>query len=131
MDGTQQHLPNIDTDQLYTQIGLGQSISNEPWNDTIGGCISDTFVVCVDEEILFSLALTNICTFFLMDHQSYEQINGEYYINDEVIKGSISTIVFFINGEFIGEAIVAWPLEGDLCLIINDVVLKKKNNAKH
>ena len=57
MDGTQLHLPNTDTDQFYTQIGLGQSISNEPWNDTIEGCISDTFVVSVDEEILFSLVL--------------------------------------------------------------------------
>lgn len=69
MDGTQQHLLNTDTNQFYTQIGC-----NELWSDTIEGCISDTFVVRVDE---------------------------------------------------------AWPLEGDLCLIINDVVLKKNDNAKH
>lgn len=131
MDGTQQHLPSTDTNRFYTQIGLDRLISDELWSDTIEGCISDTFEVRVDEEILFSLALTSGCTFFLIDYQSYEQINGEYSITDEVIKGSISTIVFFINGQFIGEAIVAWPLEGDLCLIINDVVLKKKDNSKH
>lgn len=131
MDGTQQHLPNTDTNQFYTQIGLVQLISNELWKDTIEGCISDTFLVRVDEEILFSLALTNSCTFFLVDYQNYEQINGEYSITDKVIKGSMSTIDFYINGEFIGQAIVAWPLEGDLCLIINNVVLKKKDNAKY
>jgi hypothetical protein len=110
---------------------LGQLIGDELWSDTIEGCISDTFWVRVDEDILFSLTLTNSCEFFLIDYQSYEQINGEYSITDKVIKGSVCTIVFFINGEFIGEAIVAWPLEGDLCLIINDVVLRKRNKAKY
>ena len=135
MDGTQQHLPNIDINQFNIQIGeypsFGYLSDDELWKDNVGNCISDTFVVNISEETLYSLTLTENCKFFLMDYHSYEQIHGGYSISDEIVRGGVSTISFFINDETIGEAVVAWPLEDNLCLIINGVVFRKKDGTKH
>lgn len=134
MDGTQRHRPNTGINQ-FDQIDEYPSfvyLSNDVvWNDFAEGCISDTFVVSVNEEIMFSLTLTTDCEFFLMDYQSQEKINGGYSISDEIVKGGVSTISFFIDDETLGEAAAAWPLEDDLCLVINGVVFKKKNSTKH
>ena len=133
-DGTQLHLLNTDINSFDASCDdyplFGDQIIDGKWNSVIQSCISDTFVVCVNEDVLFSLTLTAECEFHLIDYQNNEQINGGYSISDEIIKGSVSTIVFLIDGESIGEAVVAWPLEDDLCLIINGVVFKKKKNVK-
>lgn len=131
MDGIQLHHPNTGINKHFTSVGENSSFEylshEETWIDTVGRCISDTFVVSINKEIVFSLTLTTNCDFFLTDYQSNERIYGRYIIFDEIIKGSMSTIVFFIDGESIGEAVLAWPLEDDLCLIINGVVFRKKN----
>ena len=130
MDGMQLLQPNIGINQFDTAIGTyplsGDLTSEEVWDESIEGCISDTFVVSVDEEIVFSLTLTESCKFFFVDYQSKEQINGGYSILNTVTKGGMSTIDFFINDGFVGEAIIAWPVEDGLCLIIDGIVLRKK-----
>lgn len=131
MDGTQPHQPNIGINLPYTSVSKHPSFEDfsreETWSGIDDRCISDTFVVSLNEEILFSLSLTTDCEFFLTDHQSNEQINGGYSILNKITIGSVSTIIFFIDGEFIGEAVVAWPLEDNLCLIINGIVFRKQN----
>jgi hypothetical protein len=134
MDGTQLHQQNTGinhfNNSVSTHPSIDSTIQEDFWKGVVEGCISDTFWVCVNEEIEFSLILTSNCDFFLTDYQNNEKIYGGYSITDEINKGRMSTIVFYIDGETIGEALVAWPLEGDLCLIINGVVLKRKGNIK-
>lgn len=131
MDGIRPHQPNTDINQPFTSVSeqppFESRLGKELWNDTNDRCISDTFVVNLNTETLFSLSLTTSCEFFLTDHQSNEQINGGYSILDEITTGSVSTIIFFIDGESIGEAVLAWPLEDNLCLIINGVIFRKQN----
>lgn len=133
--GTPQHQLNTGINRFYTPFynhsSFGNSTKEDAWNCIVEGCLSDTFAVFVDKEILFSLILTIDCEFLLLDYQSHEQIYGGYSISDKIIKGSVSTIDFFIEDEPIGEATIAWPLEDDLCLIINGVVFRKMNKTKN
>ena len=129
------HQLNIGINHSYTSVSNHPSFESdfreETWKSPIDRCISDTFVVSLNEDILFSLSLTRDCIFFLTDYQSNEQVNGGYSILDEITIGSLSTIVFFIDGMSIGEAVLVWPLEEDLHLIINGVVFNKKEKSKH
>lgn len=134
MDGTQLHHQNTGINHFTSSVSIHPSIDSTIlegfWEGVIEGCISDTFWLCVNEKIEFSLILTSNCDFFLTDYQTNEKIYGGYSITDTINKGGISTIVFYIDGESIGEAVVAWPLEGDLCLVINGVVLNRKGRIK-
>lgn len=122
MAGMQQHPQNT---------GISDTSQEKTCDSCLKECFSGIFVVRVDEEVLFSLTLTTQCEFFLIDYQSYEQINGGYSITDKITKGSISTIVFSIEGEPFGEGIIAWPLENDLCIVINGVAFRKIDKTKH
>lgn len=132
-DGIQQHLQNTGINGFNPLIveypSFGDTIKSKTYNGILEPCISDTFVVYINEDILFSLTLTEDCKFILIDHQSNEQINGGYSILGKIIKGSMSTIIFSIDGESREEAILAWPVEDDLCLIIDGVTFRKKDKT--
>ena len=77
-----------------------------------------------------SILIICIVSLFLIIGQISASDTDSMEITDTINKGGISTIVFYIDGESIGEAVVAWPLEGDLCLVINGVVLNRKGRIK-
>ena len=93
-----------------------------------GNCISGNFVAREDGHIIGSLLLRSDCTFRMVERDGYDvtTTDGTYSIDDNISRGQMTSINFYVNGRSQGSATLAWPEEEGLCIFINGYIFRKE-----
>lgn len=120
---------------VFVVIGINSfaaQISDNSQSPTItnskGNCISGNFVAREDGHIIGSLLLRSDCTFRMVERDGYDvtTTDGTYSIDDNISRGEMTSINFYVNGRSQGSATLAWPEEEGMCILINGFIFRKE-----
>lgn len=93
-----------------------------------GGYFSGVFKA-TDDDWSCVITFKSDGSFVMVEREGQEvepTVYGTYSLTDKIVRGQMSDINLYVNGEYIGGARLAWPLEEDMCLILDGYVFKKQ-----
>lgn len=88
-------------------------------------CFFGNFIAREDWETIATLTLQQNCEFYLVNHKTNEDLEGEYTMSNDIKRGGTSDLTFYVNGRSIGGATLAWPTEGPMCVYMNGMRFEK------
>lgn len=112
---------------LVSHASQKQSKEQPPVESVVDAnrCIFGNFIAMEDWETIATLTLQPDCEFYLVNHQTNEDLEGTYTMSNEIKRGSTSDLTFYVNGRSIGGATLAWPTEAPMCVYLNGMKFEK------
>lgn len=112
---------------LVSNASLKQTKEQSPMELSVNAnrCIFGNFVAREEWETVATLTLQPNCEFYFINHETNEEIGGEYTMSNDIKRGGTSDLTFFVKGKSIGRATLAWPTEEPMCVFMNGMKFEK------
>lgn len=88
-------------------------------------CIFGNFIAMEDWETIATLTLEQNCEFYLVNHQTNEDLEGTYTMSNDIKRGTTADLTFYVNGRSVGGATLAWPTGAPMCVYMNGMKFEK------
>jgi len=112
---------------IVSNASLKQSEKRPPIKNSVDAnrCIFGNFVAREEWETIATLTLQQNCEFYLVNHETNEDIEGGYTMSNDIKRGGTSQLTFYVNGKSIGSATLAWPTDEPMCVLMNGMKFEK------
>lgn len=88
-------------------------------------CMSWSGKAYENGKVIASFSMTSDCKFVLVDYEYDEHHRGTYSMSNSIEKkGDEAIITLYSSDGSTGQAKIAWPLQQDICVIMDDLLFK-------